>query len=185
MTYRLKIDVTNNQKREQEQEQTQYPGVAAFYLEHVKDILIREVIGWDTDAKNPCENFKLYFREPEAFAIAGEEQGRKTLHMHILLWVKGRQLLLEKLDSDSKRDRAAAITLLTKDLDCISSIELAPYCEYKRKICMPKVVTEQNLRILRHMKGYDVMNEQVLHCHLCPGTWTNEEMIDSPIKSDY
>ena len=46
-------------------------------------MVLTELIGYKSPTKN-----KGIFGEVEAYCAAIEEQGRKTLHTHILIWLK-------------------------------------------------------------------------------------------------
>ncbi len=65
----------------------QYPGIATMNFEVLLDILIYEVIGWDMKENKPTPHIG-YFGVPEALSFAVEEQGRKTLHVHMSSWIR-------------------------------------------------------------------------------------------------
>lgn len=63
-----------------------YPGACSLEFQNIMQIVIEKLFNWDTkkqEAKGPG-----IFGTVVAFAPADEEQGRKTLHRHIQLWVK-------------------------------------------------------------------------------------------------
>jgi len=63
-----------------------YPGACSLEFQNIMDIVIEPLFNWDTknqEAKGPG-----IFGTVVAFAPADEEQGRKTLHRHIQIWVK-------------------------------------------------------------------------------------------------
>ncbi len=84
-------DLSNEELRERGKMHSQlrilYPGIAALAFEKMRDIIIRDVIGWDVDNDCPTEEPGL-FGVPEAFAGAVEEQGQGTRHMHIIMWIR-------------------------------------------------------------------------------------------------
>ena len=45
------------------------------------------MIGWDTENEKPMDNSLGLFGKVSAFSVTVEEQGRRTLHAHILIWV--------------------------------------------------------------------------------------------------
>ena len=49
------------------------------------DILINKLIGWDIKQQ---KGYPGIFGTPIAYGLPIEEQGRKTLHAHILIWIK-------------------------------------------------------------------------------------------------
>ena len=62
------------------------PGICALFFERILDIFIREVIGWDDDHHQSTKEGGV-FGIPRAYIVAVEEQGRRTLHGHIQIWV--------------------------------------------------------------------------------------------------
>ena len=90
-----------------------YPGACAIEFLSQLEILISKLICWDeSDAiGNPG-----IFGEAEAYGVAIEEQGRKTLHGHILVWIKNfntvRNLLFHediKIKNDAKKEMLSYI----------------------------------------------------------------------------
>ena len=65
-----------------------FPGLAAINFEMLLHILTEEVVGWDMKRHSSTKKAGL-FGVCYAFAMAIEEQGRKTLHAHMTLWIKG------------------------------------------------------------------------------------------------
>ena len=72
------------------------PGIAAMNFELLLDILLLGVIGWDR--KNNCANGKEgFFGIPEALSFAVEEQGQKTLHVHMSIWIRAYKEMKKRL----------------------------------------------------------------------------------------
>ena len=71
------------------------------------EIVIEEVIGWDLK-KNEARPEGGLFGIPLAFTASTEEQGRKTLHTHFLIWLKNFQERRAKLYSENIREQKAA-----------------------------------------------------------------------------
>ena len=100
-----------------------------------------------------CE---LYFL---GYCLAVEEQGRKTLHTHILLFIKDWDELLDGLGNIEKREEYSKI--LTSYVDSISSNkmnELINRSAFKCESCMDSSsmideCSDQCLRNLRTAKG--------------------------------
>ena len=63
-----------------------YPGACSFEYQNLKEIIIETLFNWNI--KEQTANGPGIFGTVVAFAAADEEQGCKTLHMHIQLWVK-------------------------------------------------------------------------------------------------
>ena len=65
-------------------------------FEMLLDILIFEVIGWDMKNNRPTEHVG-YYGVPEGLSFAVEQQGRKTLHVHMSIWIKAVKALQEDI----------------------------------------------------------------------------------------
>jgi hypothetical protein len=63
------------------------PGVCAFF-EIMIDIVFKDVIGWDKKENIATSVNGGIFGKVNAVSMAIQEQGRRTLHAHILLWVE-------------------------------------------------------------------------------------------------
>ena len=76
-----------------------YPGACAIEFLSQLEILISKLICWDD---KEAIGHPGIFGEAEAYGVAIEEQGRKTLHGHILVWIKDFNTLRNSLfDEDS------------------------------------------------------------------------------------
>ena len=63
-----------------------YPGACSLEYQNLKEIIIETLFNWNKKEQKP--HGPGIFGTVVAFAAADEEQGRKTLHMHVQLWVK-------------------------------------------------------------------------------------------------
>jgi hypothetical protein len=63
-----------------------YPGICSLEFQSVMDFMWKYIVGWDRDK---MEGSLGVFGEPIAACEADEEQGRKTLHSHWLIWIRG------------------------------------------------------------------------------------------------
>jgi len=68
-----------------ERTRAKYPGICSMEFQSVMDFMWKYVVGWDRDK---MEGTLGVFGEPLAACEADEEQGRKTLHSHWLIWIK-------------------------------------------------------------------------------------------------
>ena len=75
----------------------QSPGACSLEYQSIIQIIVKEIIGWDKE-KNIGTNG--LFGIPIAYAITDEEQGRKTLHAHISIWIRSLNKLRKLLCSD-------------------------------------------------------------------------------------
>ena len=64
------------------------PGAAALHFEHILELVISDVIGWDVKRRRPFKRGG-YFGVPKAWLRVIEEQGRLTVHAHFLIWIYG------------------------------------------------------------------------------------------------
>ncbi|KAG7369262.1 helitron helicase-like protein [Nitzschia inconspicua] len=65
-----------------------HPGLCAIDFENVIGITVEHILGWDLN-KNINKPGYGFFGDLDGWTYAVEEQGRKTLHAHFLLWIKG------------------------------------------------------------------------------------------------
>ena len=76
------------------QSRTTFPGLAAEEYKAIVETFVSELLGWDN--KSSKATHQGIFGWTEAWTCATEEQGRKTLHGHFLVWIKGWNELLHK-----------------------------------------------------------------------------------------
>lgn len=84
--------------RERQHLITRNPVACALFFDHLVTLFIKHLCGWSDDGPK-----RGLFGVPEAYYGTVEEQGRKTLHLHFLLWIKGQlplHVVREKLLSD-------------------------------------------------------------------------------------
>ncbi len=94
-----------------------YPGSCAKEFDSLMRIIIGELLGWEgNDQKRPGIFGKLC-----AFAVGVEEQGRTSLHGHIVLWITNYFILQQQLFSKDTNVRLGAIAELGKYLETILS----------------------------------------------------------------
>ena len=167
-----------------------HPGLCAFFYELMQEIIIEECIGWDIKKGEPREGGGL-FGIPEAFSSSGEEQGRTTLHMHMLVWVKSAGQVTDMLYSQNDQVRRQAEKRICDIMDHVGSAELfdpskrdqgafphkCTVPENRRRL--PVVVNDQQLRNLRHKHGQKSEGGMFAYCPHCAKFWTNPEMVES------
>ena len=79
-----------------------YPGLCAEEYGRIMDLVIKHLFGWD-EANTKSEKIGL-FGKVLAWCIATEEQGRKSLHGHILLFMKDWATVLDALHRRNNED---------------------------------------------------------------------------------
>ena len=84
-------------------QRTIYPGACSLAYLHLTEIVTECLLGWDFEKRIGTGGV---FGVLEAFARTDEEQGRKTLHGHWLLWIKHFNAMRDALHSE----RAAQAT---------------------------------------------------------------------------
>ena len=157
------------------------PGLCAFDFENVLRITIAHLIGWDeTEQKNkPCFGI---FGDISGWCYAVEEQGRKTLHAHFLLWVKDWAKLLNGLSDESLRDTFKK--QMEKYVSAVSSAELhgndcQPVCTNDG--CSGSVLehcSAQDLRNLRTRAGKTAFGgKQIMKCGTCDKGYSSEDLV--------
>ena len=107
----------------------EFPGMCALFFEEVLQVIVKEFISWDGKNEAPREGYEGLLGVPTAFSMSNEEQARCTLHVHILLWVKNLNELLEKLLSAATTlcEKANVRKLLIKKFDEIASCKLVDF----------------------------------------------------------
>jgi PIF1-like helicase/Helitron helicase-like domain at N-terminus len=171
-----------------------YPGVCALFYETAIDIVLKNVIGWDKQKHEMIKGFNGAFGQVEALSISTEEQGRRTLHAHILIWVLGLNLLREDLFSESRCTQRHAASLLIPKIDTviqnscffngldhrtIMRTAFPHYCSKTGASCTeqyPTIVDDQSLRQLRCR---DSSAHPLVYCKNCTKTWSQTELITS------
>ena len=171
-----------------------FPGIAAMNFEVLLDILLSEVIGWDR--KNNCANGKEgFFGIPEALSFAVEEQGRKTLHVHMSIWIRAYKELKKRLFFGSvheKRDAKGALQAYSEHI-CSTSLFPSEFDAVKksfdhdcvkplRRRGVPVVVPDQQLRNLRYRQGYKDSEGLFAYCPDCDKKWTYEQLVNDHVR---
>jgi hypothetical protein len=169
-----------------------YPGIAALCFEELLQIVMEEVVGWDM--KKDCATEKAgLFGTPTAVQATIEEQGRRTLHAHILVWI-GRNIEIQKgLQSPCRVKRDEAKQELVQIMDVVATTSLLQHHDQvrstkvydhdclvdRRERTIPRVVADQQLRNLRSKKGYKATDGVFAKCEHCEHTWKSETLIES------
>ena len=88
-------------------ELSKYPGAAALAFERLLKLFVYELLGWDID--NRRAHKKGVFGWCRAFFGPIEEQGRLSLHLHLLLWIRNAENIERTLDTEEGRARLVAM----------------------------------------------------------------------------
>lgn len=168
-------------------QRTAYPGASAFDFAAILNIVISDILGWDPERGCSTDEGGA-FGKIDAFSGAVEEQGRKTLHVHMLLYIKELSKLLEGLQATSPttdRTRHNALKrALKKYVSAVMSTRLHPppsdcIISFKhdcstRKCTRPQAVSHDVLRMNRHKRGCIIAAGSVTVCPKCDLTHSSE-----------
>jgi hypothetical protein len=165
-----------------------HPGLCAEEYERIMELVIKHLFNWD-ETKQKSKGVGL-FGEVLAWCIATEEQGRKSLHGHILLFIKDWQTVLEilqrKRDShislQSAQGKAKTLYKTACSAELFSDFKptkplstQAPFyhddCRGKRKRDLMRFtvepVGEEQLRAMRHKRSCHVHQGHIATCKRC------------------
>ena len=181
----------------------EYPGLCAFEFQEVTDLLIEHVFGWDCKSKQSKPNGGI-FGKLDAWSAAAEEQGRKTLHNHWILWVKDWSKMLAGLHAadpltrqHAKEDLEQYVnSVLSNDLFGTSkpsresiAIEKAAYaheCKEEEQNVIPELCSDQSLRNLRFKHGKSEYGDNnIVCCSECGHKFSAEELVENVMKTWY
>ena len=170
-----------------------YPGLCAFDFQQITDLFIEHFLGWDKlEQKSKPEGGA--FGEVEAFCAAIEEQGRKTLHGHWIIWLKNWAELLKGLRSEKVAVREQAARELEAYIDSIMSTKLfggdetlinvacAHECSTGMTPNPPEICSDQDLRNLRYKHGNSSLGKhQCFQCTDCAEKFTVDDLVNNVI----
>ena len=101
----------------------EYPGLCAFDFYQITELLIYHILGWNESAQQPRPEGGA-FGVLDTWSHSIEEQGRKTLHRHYILWVWEWFPLLLGLRSNDLDIRDQSAKKLWKYIDTMLSTKL-------------------------------------------------------------
>ena len=137
-----------------------YPGACSLEFQNIMEIVIKTLFNWDTKkqvAKGPG-----IFRTVVTFVPADEEQGHKTLHHHIQIWVKEiDQKLRKELFQEDKKEEGKARTKFQNYIDKIMSTSFGPDLVVS-SFCSN--IPPQRFRDAHHQKMCEDIKGQVIKC---------------------
>ena len=96
-----------------------YPGLCALNFEILLEIVLDKIVG-ENDLRLGI------FGTLAAYGLAVEEQGRKTLHCHIIVYTTDWNQLLRGLHSCNDRVRKSSEKKIVEFVDSVLSTELVP-----------------------------------------------------------
>ncbi|KAG7365075.1 PIF1-like helicase [Nitzschia inconspicua] len=173
-----------------------HPGLCAIDFENVIGITVEHILGWDLN-KNINKPGYGFFGDLDGWTYAVEEQGRKTLHAHFLLWIKGWGKLRSGLGTAKGHEEY--VKQVSKYADRVmctrlhgSSSRLVP------KVCHNdcsntvegtegyQKCTTQDLRKLRTKQGETSLGaKKILFCSVCKASLSSEDVTLQRLKQYY
>ena len=180
-----------------------HPGLCAEEYEHIVKLVIKHLFNWDTEEQK--SNGKGLFAEILAFTLATEEQGRKTLHGHFLLFVKGWKQILNVLQNgnensmENKAARKSAKAFfanacsarLFADFENGKPLDEIPvfyhgHCRGERNLDEIRFAvvpaSDQKIREMRHKMKCKDHNGHVATCNKCQKEFTVNEIVANALN---
>jgi hypothetical protein len=160
------------------------------------DLITKCAIGWDKTEGAPSEIDGL-FGTAKACFLATEEQSRKTLHAHFLVWLKHCSSPLKDLLSSNKKARDEAQVTLKSPVENVLSTKLigraknsgvknSYVCKTRKGAnAMPEPVADEGLRTLRHEDECRDASGGIACCIKCGERFSNEDMILNFLRSRF
>ena len=162
----------------------EYPGLSTFNFEVVLAIILKEIVGWNNG------DMPGMFGMPKAYFYCIEEQARKLLHVHFLIWLKQPPCDLETLERMTSsnprskrlfRDEAKKLESYVDKVQSSYLIGDKPHrkihrCSKDGKYRLPAVKCDQALRFLRHKEGCHVQHYAMAICDKCGKEWTSDDL---------
>ena len=161
-----------------------YPGAGALEYQSIFQIILEKLLKWDPKKKEGSEGIAGIV---EAWGLTTEEQGRLTLHGHMLLWIKWFNYFRQKLFSDDLKEKNEAISELKEYIIKVMSasymgLEIEDHpsknspeikCQGELKQC-----SDQDLRDLRH-KTKSYKNKGIIaKCDICCETFSTGDILN-------
>ena len=186
-------DLTNEDfvQRASKREETciKYAGIGALWYGAVMDAIWKHIIGWDWKRNKASAGL---YGTPEAAMQATEEQTRKRLHAHCLVWIEGASEMVQNLQSSNEQKRLDSQLDIAEIFDRTTSAKLIDKstlpnsifqhdqpcthsCAQSRK--KPAGVSPQQLRDMRHQVGRKVHNGVIARCDCCKHEYTLEHLV--------
>jgi hypothetical protein len=186
----------------------QHPGLCAEEYQRLMELVIKHLFNWDIEKQK--SNGMGLFGEVKAWCLATEEQGRKSLHGHYLVYIKNwnrvMNILQRKKDesihngnwkyadahNDAKKLFANACSArLFSDFEVSKPLSAHPVfahkdCRSERKPkemrYTVKPVENQILREMRHKATCHIHNGQIASCGKCLKYFSINEIVENALN---
>lgn len=170
-----------------------HPGLCAMEFEHIMLIIIEDLIGWDLKKKR-ANGRNGVFGKVLAVSEGCEEQGRKTLHSHLQIWIEGFNDIRRNLFHENLDVRMAAHATLINFLKHIMSSSYFEEAVNEQDItsniscdCMPgapislSTVSLQNIRDMRHQNLCGEHRGVTSVCSHCAKSYSTTDILEKYI----
>ena len=191
-----------------QQARLDHPGICAEEYERIIHLVIKHLFNWDLDKKK--SNGVGIFAEICAFCLATEEQGRKSLHGHFLLFVRNWKHVLDAIQRCSNELSQDKMTVKNasrqgKNLymnacsaclfdDFAPNMPLSRVPVFHHKDCRGKrrgdqmrytivPVANQSIREMRHKQHCHRHEGRIASCAKCHKTFTANGIVSRAINT--
>jgi hypothetical protein len=186
----------------------EHPGLCAEEYQRMMELVIRHLFNWDVETQK--SNRVGLFAKILAWCLATEEQGRKSLHGHYLLYVENWNRVMNILQRRKNEDHAvgswtfAAATRDAKEMfvnacsaQLFSDFEVGkalsevpvffhPRCRSDRNPkemrFTVKPVEDQILREMRHKSKCHILNGQIASCGRCSKIFGINKVVENALN---
>jgi len=181
-----------------------FPGLCALEYQRIIKLVIKHLLAWD-ETKKESTGMGL-FGEVLAWTLATEEQGRKTLHGHFLVWIKNWDKVLNKLETpgaaEEKTFREATKSAksfisnacsaelfsefgkdgLLNQQPVFAHDDCRPVRASKHRRYTVEPVGDQALREMRHKRKCNEHNGLIARCPGCNQSFTVQGIIEKALR---
>lgn len=166
----------------------QYPGACSLAFQDVMSIVIKALIRWD---EKKGKGGRGIFGVPIAYGRADEEQGRKTLHAHMQIWIEFFNELRDMLFHPDEETRIAAKAELTRYIDQVmmasygDEVEIAHRCECQPADAATTTLQSRPAQVFRDCRHEDHCCSaagKVMECSDCLKAWTTGDVVNTVLS---
>jgi hypothetical protein len=186
----------------------EHPGFCAEEYQRIMELVIRHLFNWDTETQKSVG--MGLFAIILAWCLATEEQGRKSLHGHFLLYVENWNRvmnMLQRMKDESREFGGHTLTNATRDAKAmfvnacsaqlfsdfevdkpLSKVPVFHHenCRSERKPkemrFTVKPVEDQKLRDMRHKSKCHNLHGQIASCGRCSKVFGIDEVIENALN---
>ena len=145
-------------------------------------IVLECLVGWDLEKRRGKEGV---LGVVEAFAKADEEQGRKTLHSHWLIWVRNLGKLQSLLYSSDEDIAKEAREEFIKYIDKVMSASYGDKFEVSPRCCPNESFVDRENQIFRdarHKEHFYDVNGEIIKCSGCGKAVTTAKLVNYSLQ---